>query len=400
TIIDTYKKKEMYVLNISKKLLISGLSLLMCMSMMAPASIVYADDTETTEDEVVVSESDKPYLSLGADLSSSQLTTVLGLLGVDEDKLDEYNVSYVTNAEEHEYLDSYLSSSTIGSHALSSVVVIAADEGDGVSVTTKNITYCTAEMYENAMVTAGISDASAIVAGPMNISGTAALIGVIKAYSAMQGEEVDEENVDAAVNEIVVTGEIAEDNDDAEALVAYLKEQVAQEDMSESEINDAIDVAEEKFNISLTDEQQDALVELLAKISDLDLDIDSLKSQAQEIYDKLGIDIDTNSLFSSITSFFGGIWDALVDFFSGFFSSDSNDEVTAEDEEVQSDETDSTETIEDTESTSEETTESEETVEEDSIETQDETSDVEETEETETTESSEEESSVDESANE
>ncbi len=387
-------------MNISKKLLISGLSLLMCMSMMAPASIVYADDTETTEDEVVVSENDKPYLSLGADLSSSQLTTVLGLLGIDEDKLDEYNVSYVTNAEEHEYLDSYLSSSTIGSHALSSVVVIAADEGDGVTVTTKNITYCTAEMYENAMVTAGISDASAIVAGPMNISGTAALIGVIKAYSAMQGEEVDEENVDAAVNEIVVTSEIAEDNDDAEALVAYLKEQVAQEDMSESEINDAIDVAEEKFDISLTDEQQAALVELLAKISDLDLDIDSLKSQAQEIYDKLGIDIDTNSLFSSIKSFFGGIWDALVDFFSGFFSSDSTDEVTEEDEEeVQSDETDSTETIEDTESTSEETTESEETVEEESTETQDETNDVEETQETETSEASEE-SSVDESINE
>lgn len=392
----------MYVLNISKKLFISGLSLIMCMTLLAPMSAVYADDTETSEDEVVVSESDKPYLSLGADLSSTQLTTVLGLLGIDEDRFDEYNVTYVTNEEEHEYLDSYLSSSTIGTHALSSVVVIAADEGDGVTVTTKNITYCTSEMYENAMVTAGITDASAIVAGPMNISGTAALIGVIKAYSAMQDEDVDEENVDAALNEIVVTGDIAEDNDDAEALVAYLKEQVAQEDMSESEINEAIDLAEEKFDISLTDEQQEALAELLAKISDLDLDIDSLKSQAQAIYDKLGIDIDTDSFFATVKNFFGGIWDAIVDFFSGFFNSNDTDEVSEEKiEETQSEEVDTSESVEDSDTTVEETTETEE-VEEDT-EIQDETSseDSEESEDTETTDSQDqEESSSDESINE
>ncbi|MCD7894360.1 MAG: DUF1002 domain-containing protein [Erysipelotrichaceae bacterium] len=395
-------------MNVRNKLLKSGLSLLMCVSMMAPVSTVYADETDTTDskDEVVVSESDKPYLSLGADLSSSQLTTVLGLLGIDEDKLDEYDVSYVTNEEEHEYLDSYLSNSTIGTHALSSVVVIAADEGDGVSVTTKNISYCTAEMYENAMVTAGITDASAIVAGPMNISGTAALIGVIKAYSQMQDEEVDEENVDAAINEIVVTGDIAEDNDDAEALVAYLKEQVAQDDMSEDEISEAIDEAEEKFGVTLTDEQQQALVDLLAKIGDLDLDIDSLKSQAQEIYDKLGIDIDTDSLFSSIKNFFGGIWDAITDFFSGIFNSNNDtDEVTeVETEETSTDEEISTEEEDNNNSTVEESTETKEILEEDDTEIEDETSEAESSDDSEDTENVDsqlqEESSVDENVEE
>ncbi len=376
---------------------------MMCISLLAPASTVYAEGTdENEEDEVVVTENDKPYLALGADLSSSQLTTVLGLLGVDEDKLDEYNVTYVTNAEEHEYLDSYLSSSTIGTHALSSVVVIAADEGDGVTVTTKNISYCTAEMYENAMITAGITDASAIVAAPMNISGTAALIGVIKAYSAMQGEDIDEENVDAALNEIVVTSDIADDNEDAEALVAYLKEQVAQEDMSEEEISEAIDSAEEKFDVSLTDEQQEALVELLAKISDLDLDIDSLKSQAQEIYDKLGIDIDTDSIFSQIKNFFGGIWDAIVDFFSGLFDSGDSDEVSEDvTEESQNNENDATESTDDNNSTLEENlqTEYEDDTVEESSEVQDESEtsdDTENTEEAETQEDTTIEENVDE----
>ena len=37
---------------------------------------------------------------------------------------------------------------------------------------------------------------------------TAALIGAIKAYSVMSGEQVDTDVIDGAVNEIVVTGDI------------------------------------------------------------------------------------------------------------------------------------------------------------------------------------------------
>lgn len=44
---------------------------------------------------------DKPYLSLGADLTSSEKQTVYQLLGVDSDDLDKYGISTVTNQEEH-----------------------------------------------------------------------------------------------------------------------------------------------------------------------------------------------------------------------------------------------------------------------------------------------------------
>ncbi len=53
-----------------------------------------------TDQEVVVGKNDKPYLALGKDLTSSQRDTVLDLLGVDEDKLDEYDVIYITNDQE------------------------------------------------------------------------------------------------------------------------------------------------------------------------------------------------------------------------------------------------------------------------------------------------------------
>ena len=60
-------------------------------------------------------------------------------------------------------------------------------------------------------LTAGIEDADITVAGPFSISGTAALVGAIKAYETMTGEEIDDENLDAANDELVLTGKLVED---------------------------------------------------------------------------------------------------------------------------------------------------------------------------------------------
>ena len=128
---------------------------------------------------------DKPYLSLGADLTSSEKQTVYQLLGVDSDDLDKYGISTVTNQEEHKYLDSYVSSSAIGTRALSSVLIEKGEKGSGIQVETKNITYCTEGMYQNALATAGAKDIKVTVAGPTQISGTAALVGAIKALAAV-----------------------------------------------------------------------------------------------------------------------------------------------------------------------------------------------------------------------
>ena len=93
----------------------------------------------------------RPYVSLGADLNASERATVLSLLGVTEEQLQNYTVVTVTNAEEHEYLDSYMDSSVIGTRALSSALVTGREAGNGIQVTTKNISYCTVGMYQNAL---------------------------------------------------------------------------------------------------------------------------------------------------------------------------------------------------------------------------------------------------------
>ena len=96
---------------------------------------------------------DQKYLALGADLTASQKKKVLELLNLDDNS--DYKVITVTNKDEHEYLDSYLSKSVIGTRALSSVTVEQKDDGNGVNVTTQNISYCTSGMYRNALITAG-----------------------------------------------------------------------------------------------------------------------------------------------------------------------------------------------------------------------------------------------------
>lgn len=263
---------------------------------------------------------EKPYLSLGADLNQKEKATVLELLGVEENELDEYTVVTVTNQDEHEYLDNYLSASVIGSRALSSVLVEKTEKGDGIDVTTKNITYCTEGMYENALTTAGIEDADVVVAGPFNITGTAALVGAMNAYEDMTGETISEESKDAATNELVVTSELANelaDSEKAEQFLALIKEEVLSADIKDEEdINQVIEDCEEKMQIELTDEQRQQIAELMEKINGLDLDLDVLKQQASDIYDELSkLNINTEGFFAKIQAALSQILEYLSNLF-------------------------------------------------------------------------------------
>lgn len=267
----------------------------------------------------------KPYISLGADLKESERKKVLELLEVKEEELGDYVVKEITNEEEHEYLGEYLPKNVIGTRALSSVKVVKMEEGYGIGVYTRNIDYCTSGMYCNALITAGLEDADIIVAGPFELSGTAALVGAMKAYASMTGQEITKESMDAATNELVLTGEIAESTGDSkktEELIALLKQKVFEENMATlDDIKDALDESCKALELDLTEEDKEKIVNLMDKIQDLDLDVDSIKEQAKDLYDKLAdLDIDTDSLIHKVGDFFANIFKAIVDFFKGLFS--------------------------------------------------------------------------------
>ena len=272
--------------------------------------------------QVTIADGDTPYISFGADLRADEKAKVLELFGLTEADLEKCNVNTVTNSEEHQYLDAYITNDHIGSRALSSVAVMKAKKGSGITVTTKNINYCTTSMYENALATAGVKDANVVVVGPFDMSGTAALIGAVKAYSGMTGEAVDTDVIDGAINEMVVTGEIGDETgktDEIAGMVAYLKDQVGGKNLSDSELADAIDQASEKFNVSLTQDQIDQLKELLKKLQGLDLNWNNIRDQAENLYGKLkdmGLKVDTSALTQQAQGFFA----KLIAFIKSLFN--------------------------------------------------------------------------------
>lgn len=290
-----------------------GIAVLLAGMMLVASPLTVLADREDAKLNV-------PYVSLGADLNAQERETVLRLLDVTEEDLKKYTVATVTNQDEHDFLDSYLDKSVIGSRALSSVLVEGKKDGNGINVKTKNITYCTPGMYENALATAGIKDADIVVAGPFNISGTAALVGAIKSYENMTGEKVNTENVETATNELVITGQVAEsvgDLEKAEQLIGAIKEQVVEgEAVTTEEIENVVEQAAQEMKIELSEEDRQAIVSLMEKIDDLDLDIESLKEQAKNLYDKIAsLDLDLNIDGEQVKGFF----QKIVDFFKGLF---------------------------------------------------------------------------------
>jgi len=275
----------------------------------------------------VAADAKQPYIALGADLKDDERAKVLELLGVTEDDLSNYEVDTVTNAEEHEYLDSYLSADVIGSRALSSVKVEEKGDGNGIKVTTKNISYCTTGMYQNSLATAGVKNADVVVAGPFNISGTAALVGTIKAYNTMTGEVLKPENVEAATNELVVTSQLGEsmgDQEKAEQLIGAVKDVIVGEEISDPEqIDKTIDDTAAKLDISISPEEKAQIANLMTKIADLDLDVDDLQEQVGGLYDKLkdlGLDLSVDEeqvegFFANLGVWFSNMWDRIRHYF-------------------------------------------------------------------------------------
>lgn len=281
-----------------------------------------AADTQVQEgDKVTITKEDKPYLALGGDLTADQQHKVLEYMGINAADFDQYDVVYVTNEEEHKYLDSYVPKEKIGTRALSSVMISMADKGNGLKVSTYNINYCTAGMYKNALATAGVQDANVIVAGPFPLSGTAALVGTLEAYEKLTGKKLDEDVVDAAMDELVTTGELEQsidgDSEDVEAMIADLKAKIADGKLATKEdIEAAIDEAAKKYGLSISEEDKAKILDLLDKLKNLDLDWDSIASQAKDWASQIEGTLKSSGAWDKICAFFQKLWDAVKSLFS------------------------------------------------------------------------------------
>ena len=222
---------------------------------------------------------------IGANLDENQIAAVYQLFNVKRGDVKEMTV---TNAEEREYLEGYVDESLIGTRSISCVYVELLAEGAGMDVTTSNITWCTPEMYISALATAGITDAKIVVAAPFEVSGTAALTGVYKAYEDLTGKKLDDLAKAVSTQELTITGELANEigEMDSTSIVNDLKmmlDETAQ--MTDEEIREQIIQIAATYNVNLTENQINQLISLCRSLEGLDAD--ALKSRVEEVQNTL-----------------------------------------------------------------------------------------------------------------
>lgn len=252
-------------------------------------------------------------VSLGENLTQEQRQQMLKLFGVKE---DEVKIIEVTNQEERDYLEGLVSDKTIGTRAISSCYVKPLADGEGIIVETHNITWVTREMFANAMVTAGVENAHVIAGAPFNVSGTAALTGIIKAFEEAEGENLSEEAKKTANEELVTTGELGEDigKDKAAELIKEIKERVISEQVKDSDdIRRIIIEISGELNINLSHEQIDQIVNLMEKIRNLDLNVENIREQLGKIAGSLD---DVRKKVEENKGLIQKILDAILSFFN------------------------------------------------------------------------------------
>ena len=253
-------------------------------------------------------------ITMGADLSDAQRASIYEFFGVERGTIKELTV---TNSEERSYLEGLIPDERLGRVALSFVYITVLDAGSGIKVETNNINWCTEQMYINAMITAGIADASVKVSAPYPLSGTAALTGIYKAYEDITGEKLDENAKAAAAEELITTGELAEfiGSEEATRLINELKKILNNiKSMTDDEVRAEIRRIAAQCNISVTDSQVEQLLTLCRTLQNLD--VENLQSRL------LGW-LDTVDKLSSVSSWFAKIWRSVLEFltsiFGGFF---------------------------------------------------------------------------------
>lgn len=250
---------------------------------------------------------------IGADLSDEQVEAVYGMFGIRRGEAIELKM---TNAEERTYLEGYVDNSLIGTRSISCVYVELLPEGSGMSVTTSNINWCTGEMYISALATAGITDANIVVAAPFEVSGTAALSGVYKAYEDMTGKKLDDLAKLVSTQELTVTGELAAQIGamDSTAIVNELKLMLdVTQTMSDDEIRAEIREIASRYNVNLTNTQVEQLLSLCRSLEGLDAE--SLKARVQDVQNTLQKVSDAKT---KVVGFVQGV-KKVVDSVSGFF---------------------------------------------------------------------------------
>ena len=289
----------------------------LALGVMVPATGLAAVDSKKAIDEKL----GVPIVVYGANLSEAEKESVKKSLKVDEEpEIEEITVSGTDLAK-------YITDSNSSSRMYSSAKITRKDAGEGLVieiVTPENITQVTAEMYANAMLTAGIEDATVQVAAPKAVTGHSALVGIYKAYEVTTGETLDMERTDVANEELSVATSIAKSSgiDDAKVaeLLTEIKKDIAElQPVTREEVQKIVEDQLSKLEINLSEQDRQLLVDLMDKISNLNIDFSKWSEQLNDIsntlQEKFGALMENEGFWEGVKNFFANLKEAISSWF-------------------------------------------------------------------------------------
>lgn len=258
-------------------------------------------------------------VTIGTNLTQQQRQEVLSYFGAK----DNAQIIDVDISEERQYLSGKVPDAQIGNSTNSCAMITYTTKGSGVNVTTHNINYVTPDAYKSAILTAGINDADVQITAPIEVSGTGALTGIMKAYEVSTGQAISEDVKQAATQELVTNSELGSEigDDQANDLINTIKQEIAENaPQNEAEAQSLLDRVLSELGITLTDEQYQQLLDLIQQFADLNINWDSVADSVSGLIGQASDYLQTdegqgflaklqelvNSFFDWIRGIFGG----------------------------------------------------------------------------------------------
>jgi uncharacterized protein YpuA (DUF1002 family) len=221
-------------------------------------------------------------VTLGADLSDAQKETMMKYFNVSS---DEVEILTITNQDERDHLSAYVPLEQIGTRTVSCAYVKPTTSG-GIKVRTANLNWVTGNMIATTLSTSGVKNCEVIAACPFEVSGTGALTGIQMAYETATGETLDETKKELATEEMVVTGNLADEvgQNDATTVINQAKMNVIQNGVQNAdEIYNIVYNTAQQNSVTLDSEQMQTIVDLLTQIAQQNYNYDDVKETLERV---------------------------------------------------------------------------------------------------------------------
>lgn len=219
----------------------------------------------------------------------------------------------------------------------SSAYVKLLDDNSGINVKATNLTEVTESMLMNALITSGITAADVKVSSPFKVTGTSALSGILAGVEEVGGFEISLKQKEAAQKEIETTVKVGDEigSEEASTIINDIKTEVIKEQpKTEEEIKKIVENITKQYNVNISINAKDSIVNLMSDVNDLGLDYSELKSSLKEASNKLsnnlkelGSKLKEEGFFEKIKNWFVDLWDKFINLFR---SNDNNEEESIE----------------------------------------------------------------------